>query len=260
MEQSTTRGIIPGEETTINSDPNIFIIWLDKHIGKPDECILLKRSFFMTMDPRTGLYERSLQKDDIDNSIQYDVRLLIQLDEVEFLFQAFEDVEKCFLTIEKNRSKRIFFITSGSKGRIIIPSLIANFPETFVHEYWMYIFCANMNMVSAPHLAAPTNTWALNFIERVLMFDHQDDVLARMILDIASYFFTEAQSFDRSNELDNAIRYCEWSKKLYKRFETLEQRSKTKEISEIDQHIKNIEERRNIPENNEEDAVAESTS
>ncbi len=51
------------------STPNHMIIWLDKHIGKPEECVLLKSSFFMAMDPTTGLFERNLDQDDIDRSI-----------------------------------------------------------------------------------------------------------------------------------------------------------------------------------------------
>ncbi|CAF4653140.1 unnamed protein product, partial [Rotaria sp. Silwood2] len=118
-----------------NSGPKHFIIWLDKHIGKPEECVLLKCSFFCAINPTSGLYDRKMNQYDIDSSIGSEVSIIIQLDTVKFMFQAFVDVEKCFHTIEKNRHKCIFFISSGSKGRIIIPSLVANFPDTFAVQH-----------------------------------------------------------------------------------------------------------------------------
>ena len=162
----------------INADPPVdpkhMIIWLDKHIGLPDECILLKCSLFLAIDPTTGLFERNLNKDDIDRSIRLDATLLVRLDDVEFLFQAFVDVEKCFHAIESNlKKRRIFFITSGSKGRIIVPSLMSNFSDTFIPNYRMYIFCANTIMRQVEGFPEPTNDWVLDFLSNILMLDHQ---------------------------------------------------------------------------------------
>jgi hypothetical protein len=193
--------------------PNHFIVWFDKHIGKPDECVLLKCSLFLAIDPITGLYERNLNKDDIERSIRDNASLLVYLDEVKFMFQAFVDIEKCFETIKANLHKRIFFITSGSKGRIIAPSLMTNFPDTFVPNYRMYIFCANMIMRSVDGFAAPTNTWVGDFLANILMIDHQDDLFARMVLDIADYFFKEAECRDNAQALDSARQYFIWSEK-----------------------------------------------
>jgi hypothetical protein len=70
-------------------EPNNFIVWLDKHIGKPDECILLKCSLFMTMDPTTGLFERNLNKSYIDHRICFDATLFVSLDDVKFKVSSF---------------------------------------------------------------------------------------------------------------------------------------------------------------------------
>ena len=119
-----------------DQSPKDFIIWLDQHIGKSDECVLLKDSFVMVMNPTSGLYERSLNPDDIDRSTCLETSLIVQLCKVGFMFQAFDDIEKCYRTIERyHLTKRIFLITSGSKGKIIIPSLVSNFYETFVSGY-----------------------------------------------------------------------------------------------------------------------------
>jgi hypothetical protein len=242
------------------NEPNNFIIWLDKHIGKPEECVLLKRSLFMTMDPTTRLYERNLNKDDLDKSICFESALFVQLDQVEFKFQAFVDVEKCYETIKNNLEKRIFFITSGSKGQIIVPSLVANFEGAFGKNNRIYIFCSNMLMQEVEGVDPPSNTWALNFLEYILMFNHQDDLLARMVSNIADYFFTEAKRFDDNQHLDNACKHYDWAKRMYQRYETIESTRKTSEIRDIDQRLNDIERRRNPYMTDENDIVGETCS
>ena len=86
--------IVSSANKNENNTPNYMIIWLDKHIGSPKECVFLKSAFFMTLDPTTGLFERDLNKDDIDHSICMETPVFVRLDDVEFIFQAFVDIEK----------------------------------------------------------------------------------------------------------------------------------------------------------------------
>jgi len=240
MAQADTHEV-PSVNEEESKKPNHMIIWLDKHIGKPDECVLLKTSFFMAMDPTTDKYERVLNKDDLDHSIRNDVPILVELDKVDFMLQAFVDVEKCFETIEKNRHKRIFFITSGSQGEIIVPRLISNFPETFVPNYWIYIFCAKMNMITTAGAGDPTNDWAFDYEDHVSMHNHQDDLLARLVLDIATYFLTEAERFEKSGQVADAVQYYERSQLLFQRYDKIDKRNlMASKIKEIDQRISKI--------------------
>jgi hypothetical protein len=197
-----------------------MIIWLDKHIGKSEECVLLKSSFFMAMDPTTGLFERDLNKDDIDRSICLEAAFLVRLDEVEFIFQAFNNIEKCYETIEKNLHKRIFFITSGSLGKIIVPSLVILHPEAFPKNNPIFIFCANLNMVPVEDVQ-PTNLWLEEFLENVLPFDHQDTLLTRVTREIANYFAAESQRLLSSQQPAEAHQYQEWSHRMRRRHEAL---------------------------------------
>jgi hypothetical protein len=243
MEQHATPVIPPAHEVE-SVEPEHLILWLDQHIGLPDECILLKTSFFLAINPTSGLYERSLNIDDIDRSIRLRVPVLVKLDQVVFMFQAFDNVEECFKVIEKRHKKqRIFFITSGSKGRIIIPSLVINFPEMFVEQYWIYVFCANMNMTPVEGVEPPTNSWALHFQEQVWMFDHQDPLLASMVLDIANHFFTKARGLDNDPGLLSAKQHYKWSRIMYERYETMIGRNSNTKLSEIDQFISVVDQR-----------------
>jgi hypothetical protein len=212
------------------------------------------------MDPTTGLYERNLNQDDIDRSIRHNASLLVCLDEVEFMFQAFVDIEKCFETVEANLHKRIFFITSGSKGRIIIPGIMTNFSDIFVPNYRMYIFCSNTNMRSVDGCAAPTNAWALDFLANILMLNHQDDLFARMVSDIADYFFTEGERRDKAEALDSARQYFIWSKKMFIRYGLMERRNMNANIARVDQRIRDIERRLNPPSDDNDERVGEPSS
>jgi hypothetical protein len=197
------------------------------------------------MDPTTRLFERNLNQDDINRSICFDAALFVRLNDVDFLFQVFVDIEKCYESIKKNLDKHIFFITSGSKGQIIVPSLVANFEGAFGPNNRIYIFCANTLMAAIEGVDPPTNTWALNFLEYILMFNHQDDLLVRMVSDIADYFFTEAQRLDNDQHLDRAYQHYKWAERMYQRYERMGPIKKSTEIQAIEQRIRDIEQRRN---------------
>ncbi len=220
-----------------------MILWLDKHIGKSGECVLLKSSFFMATNPITKFYEKNLDDNAIACSISNEKAFVVRLDKVEFMFQAFDDPTKCFETIAKNRHKRIFLITSGSKGEIIVPRLVSKFPETFAPGYWIYIFCAKMNMITTEGAGDSTNDWALDYIDHISMHNHQDDLLARLVLDIATYFSAEGERLEKSGELGDARKYYQWSKLMWERYDTMEkQRNPMKgKINEMAQRISNVE-------------------
>jgi hypothetical protein len=107
MTQADTDEVPFANEEEIKK-PNHMIIWLDKHIGKPGECVRLKSSFFMAMDPTTRLYERCLNKDDIDRSLYTEVIIDVLYNEVEFMLQVFDDPGKCFEAIKKTATSASF--------------------------------------------------------------------------------------------------------------------------------------------------------
>ena len=220
--------------------PNYLLIWLDKYIGRPHEYLLLKRHFFMTTDPTTG-NTVDLADAHIRRSIREGEALPLQLDQVQFSLRAFDNVETCFAAIENNLDKRIFFITSGSKGKIIVPSLVAHFPCTFVTNHFMYIFCGNMNMSQVDDVE-PTNDWALGFTDHVLMYDHQNDLMVRIVSDIANYFSAEADRLRDANQLDNALEHYQWSKRMLGRYQKMVPKSIVIDrVTSSDRHIEQIE-------------------
>lgn len=240
-----------------HADPNQFIVWCDKYIGRPDECISLKSSFILAMDPTTGFFERTLCLNDIDRSIRSEARMFVRIDDVDYWFQAFDDVEKCFNVIEKNikLNKYIILITSGSKGKFLIPALKASFPDTFIKGYPMYVFCANMIMHPVGDIQ-PTNTWATSYDyeNNILMFDHESDLLARVVLENALRFLKKADDLQQGQNLSNqeqelnenerlvsVLQHLRWAKQMHERHKIISTCSGIRDFSNIDQRIFNLE-------------------
>ncbi|CAF1029175.1 unnamed protein product [Adineta ricciae] len=253
MTSPTVTPIIPGENRSY--DPNQFIAWCDKHISQPEECIMLKATFILALNHMTGLFERSLQISDIDRSIRSDAPILVRMDEVEYWFQAFDDIEKCFDAIEKNigLNKHITLITSGSKGKILIPALKANFPNTFIDGYWMYVFCANMNMRSVGDIH-PTNEWALDYEKNILMYNHENDLLTRMVLESARRFSSKADDLQKEQHLSNqeqelnenerllsALQYLRWAEQMHERYKIISTEPGIQTFANINQRISDLE-------------------
>ena len=109
----------------------------------------------------------------------------------------------------------------------------------------MFVFCANMHMVPANGVE-PTNTWAMRFSNRILMYNHQDDLLPRMVLEIASYFFRKAEALAEHRELDDARQHLSWAAQMYRyrRYGTIAERDITTELTAIEERMKDIEQLR----------------
>ncbi len=99
-----------------------------------------------------------------------------------------------------------------------------------------------MNMVTTAGAGNATNAWALDFTDYVSMHNHQDELLARLVLDIATYFSEEGERFGNSGEWDDALQYCQWSKLMWQRYDTMEKiRNPMKgKINEMTERINNI--------------------
>jgi hypothetical protein len=103
----------------------------------------------------------------------------------------------------------------------------------------------------------------MEFRDYVQIFDHEADLLARMVRDAAAYFFTLAERAPQAEQPDEALRYYNWSKKLYLHYERLGEKAK-KELKTIDERTAQIEaDKRNVDmagSDDDEDKVAEACS
>ena len=96
---------------------------------------------------------------------------------------VFNDVNKCIRYIESEKIQNIFVIVSGSFVKELIPTI---YP--FDHVLQIYIFCGFMGALT---------DWAIDFIDKLSMFDHGDDLLERLWMDLSSKLDQQAAFYHR---------------------------------------------------------------
>jgi hypothetical protein len=106
--------------------------------------------------------------------------------------------------IESYPDAKIFFISSGSLGKDMVPEIVRRY--SLIHSF--YIFCFKM----VDHCG-----WASEYVECLQMFDHPVDLLVRLMRDISEYFIKQGEQFLRDKDPHNALKYFQHSLNLEKR-------------------------------------------
>ncbi|CAF1072490.1 unnamed protein product [Rotaria sp. Silwood1] len=93
--------------------------------------------------------------------------------------QIFTEVHACLSYINSHLEQTIILITSGSFALQIVPLIYdsANVLITFV-------FCASIKTYT---------NWAMDYCDKLMMFDHEDDLLQRLWLQIEEYLREQAK-------------------------------------------------------------------
>ena len=167
--------------------------------------------------------------------------LRVNFEGVWFLLAAFTNVERCIECFEQNQHKRIFFITSGSMGETAVPRILERFKQTFTDPVTdepydsIYVFCHNIEYQM---------DWALDYREYIQIFNHDADLLVRMIRDIANYFVMKGKRLLDEDPPNNAAAYhrLSWAHELYQRYSKMENVSMKKEFDELNELLEEIEE------------------
>jgi hypothetical protein len=161
------------------------IIWLDAYIGQDGEYHGIKRMFSTTLDP--------------DSQYGTEVDALIcalNMNAVPFIFV--DTIEKANHEIEINHDKQIIFISSGSLGEHIIPSI----SQTYPHVYSFYIFCAVVkNYVN----------FVLEYSNCLQIFCSELDLLVRLVRDISGEMIEQGKRHLIEHDPEGALHYFERS-------------------------------------------------
>jgi len=221
-------------------DPDHMIIWLDLTIGQTDACIHLKDAFSTSNDPKNETPVKLVDRD-YDEFLRIERPKRVNFEGVWFLLAAFTNVERCIECFEQNQHKRIFFITSGSLGQTAVPRILERFRQTFTDPVTdepynsIYIFSDDIKYEM---------DWALEYMEYIQMFDHEADLLVRMIRDIASYYVMIGKRLLNEDPPNNTAAYhrLSWAYELYQRYRKMESVSLKKEFDELNQLLEDVEE------------------
>jgi hypothetical protein len=124
--------------------------------------------------------------------------------------ETFTDSKSAIDSIHQQQAagKSVFLIVSGSLADEIVPKIFDC--ECVVQ---IFLFCANMQKYVA---------WAEPYINKLMMFDSDEELLIRLTNDIAKYLTEEANKYKQSGQKDKAIGLLNWADWLYDDADTLQ--------------------------------------
>jgi hypothetical protein len=113
--------------------------------------------------------------------------------------------------------RSVFLIVSGRLALEIVPQIYDL--ECVIQ---IFIFCGNMSKYI---------DWAAEYINKLLMFDSDEELLIRLTNEIAKYLMEEAKRYDQKNQVELAAGLLDWADWLYNDADTL-QRANCKTMRE----------------------------
>ena len=179
-------------------------VWIDTYIGEPHANPKLKEKFDSNVQVLRTNNPDEAELDDV--SMLFIRSAVLEKLRIEvYCLNYFSTVEAGLAYIRAHPEKKIFFISSGTIGRIIVPQ-IAELPQIEA----IYIFCGDI---------LRQLDWASNYVtDAFLMFDHQDDLLERLTRDLGVYVESKGDQYEARNDFFPARNCFIWAKKLYVRY------------------------------------------
>ncbi len=97
--------------------------------------------------------------------------------------KIFTEIDPCVTFLQKHIHGRTFFIVSGSFGSTVVPLIY-----DCEHIYQIYLFCASI---------ANHTSWAMDYTDKILMFEHENDLLRKLFKEIEEYLRQQAEQYDK---------------------------------------------------------------
>ncbi|CAF1273507.1 unnamed protein product [Adineta steineri] len=95
--------------------------------------------------------------------------------------KIFTEINQCITFLENHVNETIFFILSGSIGSKVVPLIY-----DFDYIYQIYLFCGSISSHTS---------WAIDFTDKMLMFEHENDLLQRLFKEIETYLRQQAEQY-----------------------------------------------------------------
>jgi len=167
-----------------------------------------------------------LDNDDSMGMLCSDPKMLEKLCDEAYCLKYFANNDEALEYIRQNRQKQIFFISSGTIGKEVVPK-IAALPQI----QGIYIFCG--------YIPAHTE-WASEYVDKITaMLEHQDNLLERLTRDIAEYVEKKGDQHFHNEDMVPAKNCYAWAKKLLIRGQILGDTGLTKKINSVDEKLNN---------------------
>jgi len=200
------------------------VVWLDSHIGEPMNNLDLKRKFIKELQSLPSESENDTLEEDISYLTPH---VLYELQDEAFALKLFSNEALCLKFIIFNANRDIFFITSGSSGKSIVPK-IASLQQIRA----IYIFCGNISHHTE---------WAGDYVDNITaILEHQDNLLERLTRDIALYVEKKGDEYTTMGESLKARNCYAWAMKLLIRGRNLGDTGANKLIEKIETKIEGV--------------------
>lgn len=200
-------------------------VWVDTHIGKEGEYADFKEKFDKLQVLKSSLNEQNTVDD--ESMIYADQKMLANLRNDCYCLKYFSEIPKAVEYIRQHPEKRIFFVSSGSIGKEIVPQ-IYDLPQI----QGIYIFCGNISA----HVE-----WASEYIDNITaMLEHQDNLLTRLSRDIADYLQAKGDEYKQKNSYIAARNCYSWALKLLLRSKELGDNGAIKYIQIVKEKVDNV--------------------
>jgi hypothetical protein len=131
-----------------------------------------------------------------------------------------------FIIDQQETNTTVFFIVSGTLGEEVVP-LIYNFP--CIKQ--IYIYCGNISK----HM-----NWAFDYIEKILMFDFDEELLIRLTKEIADYLVDVATGEEARGNIEQSCGLLDWADWLYNDLITIQQPFSKTHRAQIRQKRQNL--------------------
>jgi hypothetical protein len=121
--------------------------------------------------------------------------------------RMFTNENECMKCIKDNieANKRVFLITSGATGSLIIPELYEKLDVCQKLSGSSYVFCAQRDL---------HERWTRSYEKHIEIYDDERGVFAKVLLDIGISYITKAQEATANPAA--ATQYLYWAQRLIK--------------------------------------------
>ncbi|CAF2696891.1 unnamed protein product [Rotaria sp. Silwood2] len=198
-------------------------VWIDKYIGMENSYADFKAKFDNNIQVLQSNNLSEMEIDD-DSILCENPDMLKKLSDEVYCLKYFSTIEKGLEYIVKNFEKKIFFISSGTIGKVIVPQIV-----NLSQIQGIYIFCGDISRHTE---------WAGEYADKIsAMLEHQDNLLERLTRDISIYIEKKGDEYKANQAILQARNCYSWSKKLLIRGKQLGDSGSTKLIDNITKKI-----------------------
>jgi hypothetical protein len=203
-------------------------VWVDQYIGVKDTYKDFKSKFDNNIQVLKSHNKTEIEIDDDTMLMECsDPEMLKKLSDDCYCLKYFSEIDKALEYIRQNCNKKIFFISSGTIGREVVPQI-----ADLAQIHGIYIFCMDISKQT---------DWAAEYAENIsAMLVHQDDLLKRLTRDIADYLEKKGDRYKINNETIQAKNCYAWTKKLLIRAQNLGDAWVRKPLETIDRKLSEI--------------------